>query len=398
VTAAERRPRLRIAFLHPDLGFGGAERLVIDAVLELERRGHDVTLYTTGWDPERTFPETRTLDVRVVGGFLPRSLLGRLRAPAAILRATWGAVRIAIGRRELDVVVCDLVSHVIPVLRALSGAKVLLYGHFPDLLLAPKRRGPWALYRAPLDALEGVATGAAHRVVVNSAFTAGIFRETFRGLGAIEVLHPGVVLPGEASQVPADAAPRLVSFGRFEDSKNLRLAVETLALLRDEPELRRNLRWTIAGGFDERLASSRRTLADLQELATRLGVGNALELRFNLTDEERAELMTRATAIVHTHEREHFGIVPLEAMALARPVVAVAAGGPLETVSDGVTGYLRPADPGAFAAAIAGLLRDRDLARRMGDAGRARVRERFSRERFCDRLEATLYDLVGARA
>lgn len=35
---------LRIAFLHPDLGIGGAERLIVDAAVALKQRGHDVTM------------------------------------------------------------------------------------------------------------------------------------------------------------------------------------------------------------------------------------------------------------------------------------------------------------------------------------------------------------------
>lgn len=36
---------LRIAFLHPDLGIGGAERLVVDAAVALKQKGHDITMY-----------------------------------------------------------------------------------------------------------------------------------------------------------------------------------------------------------------------------------------------------------------------------------------------------------------------------------------------------------------
>jgi alpha-1,3/alpha-1,6-mannosyltransferase len=59
-------------------------------------------------------------------------------------------------------------------------------------------------------------------------------------------------------------------------------------------------------------------------------------------------------------QNEHFGMVPLEAMAAQRPVVACASGGPVESIVDGVTGYLCPPMPGAFADAAARLLQDPD--------------------------------------
>ena len=40
-----------VVFLHPDLGIGGAERLVVDAAVALKRRGHTVTMVTSHHDP-----------------------------------------------------------------------------------------------------------------------------------------------------------------------------------------------------------------------------------------------------------------------------------------------------------------------------------------------------------
>ena len=51
--------------------------------------------------------------------------------------------------------------------------QVLFYCHFPDLLLAQKRSGIHALYRAPLDAVEELTTGQAHQILVNSRYTQG---------------------------------------------------------------------------------------------------------------------------------------------------------------------------------------------------------------------------------
>jgi glycosyltransferase involved in cell wall biosynthesis len=76
---------------------------------------------------------------------------------------------------------------------------------------------------------------------------------------------------------------------------------------------------------------------------------------------------------------EGLGTSLLDAMASGRPVVATKAGGIPEIVADGETGILvPPRDHGALAAAILRLLADPDLRQRMGRAGLARVRERFS--------------------
>ncbi len=80
---------------------------------------------------------------------------------------------------------------------------------------------------------------------------------------------------------------------------------------------------------------------------------------------------------------EGLGTSLLDAMAAGRAIVATRAGGIPEVVVDGVTGLLvPPRDHGAMAAAIVRLLKDAALRQRMGEAGLARARERFSAERM----------------
>lgn len=48
-----------IVFFHPDLGIGGAERLIVDAAVGLQKRGHKVTIFTSHCDPQHCFDEAR---------------------------------------------------------------------------------------------------------------------------------------------------------------------------------------------------------------------------------------------------------------------------------------------------------------------------------------------------
>jgi alpha-1,3/alpha-1,6-mannosyltransferase len=48
-----------IVFFHPDLGIGGAERLVIDAAVGLQNLGYKVTIFTSHCDPSHCFEEAR---------------------------------------------------------------------------------------------------------------------------------------------------------------------------------------------------------------------------------------------------------------------------------------------------------------------------------------------------
>jgi glycosyltransferase involved in cell wall biosynthesis len=88
-------------------------------------------------------------------------------------------------------------------------------------------------------------------------------------------------------------------------------------------------------------------------------------------------------------------MVGVEAMARGRPVIGFAVGGIPDWLDDGVTGILVPeADTDALGAAIASLLANPGWATALGQAGLARVRERFQPDQYLDRLEQVLGEAV----
>jgi glycosyltransferase involved in cell wall biosynthesis len=94
---------------------------------------------------------------------------------------------------------------------------------------------------------------------------------------------------------------------------------------------------------------------------------------------ELGPLYERAAVVAVPSHREGFGVACLEAMAYGRPVVASAVGGLLDLVLDGETGVLvPPRDVPALRAALERLLGDAELRKRLGEAARERVRERFA--------------------
>jgi glycogen(starch) synthase len=95
--------------------------------------------------------------------------------------------------------------------------------------------------------------------------------------------------------------------------------------------------------------------------------------------DELEPLYQRAAVVAVPSHREGFGVACAEAMAHGRPVVASAVGGLLDLVVDGETGLLvPPRDVAALRAALERLLGDADLRRRLGEAGRERIREHFT--------------------
>jgi glycosyltransferase involved in cell wall biosynthesis len=116
-----------------------------------------------------------------------------------------------------------------------------------------------------------------------------------------------------------------------------------------------------------------------------LGLERHVHLHGQASPAEVGRRVAAADAFLHASVAEGIPNVVLEAMACAVPVVTTDSGGVSEAVTDGVEGFVVGArDPEALAGALERLWRDPLLARRMGDAGRDRVRRAFRPDRHID--------------
>ncbi|HCF57110.1 MAG TPA: glycogen synthase [Myxococcales bacterium] len=114
-----------------------------------------------------------------------------------------------------------------------------------------------------------------------------------------------------------------------------------------------------------------------------------------LREEQYIELYSGATVFACPSVYEPFGIINLEAMACERPVVASAVGGIQEVVVNEKTGFLvPPAEPKALAEAINRVLRNPEMARQFGLAGRKRVEDHFSWTSIADKTLAMYRELL----
>lgn len=412
---------VRVLFLHPDLGIGGAERLVVDAALALKERGHEVSFLTNHHDSTHCFKETAdgSFPVQTVGDWLPRKLFGRFYAICAYVRMIYAAFYASFfmpERNQVDVIVCDLISVCVPILRLASHRpRVLFYCHYPDQLLSSQAGLLKRLYRTPLNWLEEQTIGQADKVLVNSKFTLRVFQDTFRRLRVVpDVLYPSLhtqyfdqmerKLEQRSALLDEPVHPRVprnsfiyLDINRYERKKNHALALHSLGLLRDllpSPDFKR-CRLIIAGGYDTRCTENVEHFAELEQLIAELHLEDHVVLLRSPTDEEKCNLLYAAHCLLYTPENEHFGIVPLEGMYFCKPVVALSSGGPTETVVHSSTGFLCEKQEKSFGGAMHQLFKDEALRLKMGELGHKRVQQKFSFEAFADRLNEIVQELLN---
>ncbi len=374
--SATRNSGPRVALVHDWLtGMRGGEK-VLDVLCELHP---DADLFTLVHVPGRTAPSIERLKPRA-------SFLSRVPGASRWYRHFLPAYPLAVELFDLDDY--DLVvstSHcaaksVVPTGRA----RHVCYCHTPmryvwdqrDAYFGPERIGtvPSALLRPILAWLarwDASTAGRVDRYLANSEYVARRISRYYNRRA--RVVHPPVDTDfyrpdGRPPGASALVVSALVPYKRIE------VAIEACR----------------RAGVPLRIVGQG---PDLERLQRQAAEGAEVEFLGSIGDEDLLEQYRQAGVVLLPGE-EDFGIVPVEAQACGRPVVALASGGALETVVDGVTGVLVTGDGAdAFAEGVR-----RALSAGFDPAALRRQAERFDRATFAARLSSEIDDILTAPA
>ncbi|XP_050306775.1 alpha-1,3/1,6-mannosyltransferase ALG2-like [Anthonomus grandis grandis] len=408
--------RLKIAFIHPDLGIGGAERLVLDVAVALKKQNHDVLFVTNHFDKNHAFEELKNdeFPVSVYGDWLPRSIFGKCQALCAYVRMIYlTIVFLLFGQGDIkpDLYFIDLIPIAIPFLK-LGGKKVVYYCHHPDLLASTPGGTLKKLYRIPINWMELKATGMSDIILVNSEYTASVFRETFPEIKKpIQILYPTIAQSYQESvnklktvkpirEVVTDIQYKkndvvvFLSVNRFHPAKRLDFAINAMEKLRS---LTSASEWekiflVVAGGFDPINQTNAKTFEELTNLTKQKNLEGKIIFLKSPSDSTKVDLLASCTTLLYTPLKEHFGIVPLEAMLVSKPVIAMNSGGPRETVEHGVTGYLCEPTSDSMAEFMHKIIKNGT--KDMGSKGKRKLEEKFSLDSFAKRLRSVIKEVI----
>ena len=215
-------------------------------------------------------------------------------------------------------------------------------------------------------------------ILANSSFTANSISAIY-GRSAV-VCHPGTP-QASRHQWPRPADPHVAWITSPTPPKNALGFLEAIRIAVHEHDAR-DLRVRAVGIETPRI----------RQILREKGIVESVVLEPWQSPEELEEIVATARLVAYTSIDEPFGLVPIEAMAHARPVLASRIGGPREVVEPDVTGLLvDPLDPRAMAEGLLALWRDPDRADRLGARGFARYLKDFSLENFLDRFDSQVF-------
>lgn len=389
--------------LHPP---GGLERAVFLLARHLQERGVETVLFTRPPTREGVFPGEV---VSVPYGTLPAVRHGRvldrtLHYPGFAARLG-RAVAEQVRAGRIDIVHAQGLTALgyarqrrrDPALRA-----PLIMN--PQGMEEHKTTGLKRLALTPLRALSREAARLSDRVIATDEATRdevpallGVDPERVvvlpNGIAPEELQRPN---PAEAARLARQALPALaaadpvfLSVGRLEAYKGFGDVLAAFEHLGASAALPPRWAWVVVGEGPYHSTLVRRR---------RYGLASHLILAGRVSDSLLHALYTRADVFVHATRFEGSSLVTLEAMAHELPVVATRAGGIPDKVLDGHTGRLvAPGDVPALASALQQLAGDAQARRRMGQAGRHLVAERFTWPALARRTHELYEELLQQR-
>jgi glycosyltransferase involved in cell wall biosynthesis len=309
---------------------GGAERVLIDWAGALERPAllacppGPVADAAAGAGLDSVTISDRPLQRRGRTGRAVADLIGLRRELARLIRDRRPAVVVASGQRPL------LAAAWVP----LSGASLLALHHDP---------APGALAAAALRA----ASRRSAPIVATSGTIARAIDPAARLIGRTRVIHPGVDPSAWALPDAPREPPRALVLGALVPWKRADLALEIAARV---PNLTLDVAGAPLPGDPTGYVAALRERAARGDLAGRV--------RFLGAVEDPRTALAEARCLLHCADREPFGLALVEALAAGRPVVAPAAGGPVEIVTPECGRLYVPGDPDAGADAVRSVLAD----------------------------------------
>jgi glycosyltransferase involved in cell wall biosynthesis len=272
---------------------------------------------------------------------------------------------------------------------AVVGDDWIIYGPLVDPWIRQWRTGPGRFAAGAAARLVNVPTQLGLDRAAQWSFVSEYVLGTARSAGwrleRATVDHPGVDPARFAFSEPPQAwGWRLLYCGRIDPRKGVSTAVRALARLPEQARL------AIVGDGDQA------EISRLKALAAQLGVADRVEFGRSEPEDVPAVYAQSDAVLFPVTWHEPWGLVPLEAMAVGRPLVATrAGGGPAEYLETGRNCLqFEPSDDAGLAGVVQRLSGDHQLRAGLTARGRATA-ERFTAERYHRALERRLADAVA---
>ncbi|MBI2675367.1 MAG: glycosyltransferase [Candidatus Aenigmarchaeota archaeon] len=368
---------MKVAIYHPWIHLkGGGERILLEL---LKKSRHDITLFTSHYRQENTYEDFKKFKI---------IQLTRLPIIGELFRGLSFGLHLILCKLDLSPFDAFVVSS------AGIGELITIRNHSKPALcicLTPLRAAhDTAIYRHKLKEKNPISRQIyrlsiffykllekaawkhfSSAICISKNVRRRVLDGQLIGNKNITVSYPGADFLKKG--IDGEFRNYFLYPSRFAYYKRHELAIDAFKLFKARDS--GNFKLILAGGLSGR---NRKHFNFIESLAK--GNDN-IEIRTNVSDKEMKALYESCYCVLFCGMNEDWGMIPVEAGLYKKPVISVAEGGPLESIIDGRTGFLVPARPRPFAAAMEKIARDVSLAKKMGGENFHNVK-RFDWKKF----------------
>jgi glycosyltransferase involved in cell wall biosynthesis len=402
----------KIAIFH--CGFiytGGGERIVLEEISGLRKRGYEVDCFVPTYDSTLSYPDIiDDFGIKTFLPQLPKSI--PLRFAIQIVTSCVFAPFLAFRFKKYDIFLGanQPGAYMAWVISNLLKKPYFVYLSQPNRVLYARDHEDWQnvvdyyvlnkvinkLIRKPVKYLDKRSITESENLFINGSFVAKEINRVYKPKKWFDC--PGGAHTPDESIIKADRMkgsikvdghrikkPYILYTSRHEPWKRFDWAVETVnKVIKKHPDVR----FVIPG--DETTVTPK-----LKKLAKKLGIEEKVIFTGPITQKSLWRLYQNAAVYIFTSPKEDLGIVVQEAQAAGVPVVAWNSGGPTVTVSDKNTGFLvEPYYLNKMAERITYLLNNPQVRNKMGKAAWKHISDNFSWGRHVDILEKSFLQYI----
>ncbi|MDI9394648.1 MAG: glycosyltransferase family 4 protein [Euryarchaeota archaeon] len=375
---------MNILYFHPHFTYpGGAGKFVLETGERLAKMGHNVTILAQSGDPE-IIKNYSSIKFKFIGGPLPNTISHWVQFPLLMKR-----VFEATKYMDIDVIF----PQVFPAnywgflfKKKYSGIPCVWFCHEPSAFVhnyeviygLNEPMKTLALVSNPImKQIDKFLMNSSDKILTNSLFSSHNIKRVYNRDSI--VIYPGVDI---SKFKPVERKENYIfSIGRLTKFKRMDLLLKSMVHLKDK-----NLHLYIGGDGEEK--------NNLILMSKELGISDSVTFLGKIPESQLNSYYSKAKAVIFPTIGEPFGIVPIEAMASGTPVIAGICGGVVESVKDGVTGYLvDPTDTESLVLKINDLITNPDLCSQMSNNSRAHIEKNFTWDITAKKIHEFFYSL-----
>ncbi len=388
---------------------GGGERIVLEQIDHLTRRGNKVLCYTPVLDTKNCFPDIiKKYQIKTFLPQLPRWF--PIRHAIVMLLSCIITPLYAFKFKNVDIIIGENQpgAWIAYVLSVLTKKPYIVYLNHPNRMIYPRDNEDWAsikdfkllsylffLFKPVLKILDNISIKNAKQRLVNGIFIGKEIEKIYNiswmacPSGAIRIKEYKDREENKSGKITINGRtidrPFILFTGRHQKWKRIDWLVEIGSIISKQHQ---DFYILIPG-------SSTPYTEVLKRLTKKLHAQSYVLFLGRITQEELRKLYLQASAYAFPSEKEDFGIVIIEAMGHGVPVVAWNVGGPTDSVVDHKTGYLiEPYDKEKFAQALLSILTNNKLQNSLGRNAVEHIAKNFSWTRHTNILEQELKKAV----